>query len=103
MTTQEQAEKLAMDAAGRIYVKAKINRINEYSMRDDILSTIPLKEMLDAIEALRKAKWWMDTGSNDSCTCNVSEHCSYCSKASATSSKIDKALDALDAKLKGKV
>ena len=56
MTTQEQAEKLAMEAAFEIvFNNEKCNRNNKSDVERTILSTIPLKEMLDCVENQRAA------------------------------------------------
>jgi hypothetical protein len=88
MNTQELADKMAMEAAGKIYVKANLNRINEYSMRDDILSTIPLVELLECISDILGAATGRDEVAFDD------THCIEW---------IVSRIDALDAKLGGKV
>ena len=81
MTTQEQAEKLAMEAANAVGSRGNTD-VREWRERNSkiILSTIPLKEMLDAVELLR------DYSTNI-----------------FTDEKTLSLLAALDAKLKGKV
>jgi hypothetical protein len=82
MNTQELAEKLAMKAAGKIVFPVYCNRTVEKS----ILSTIPLVELLECVEALRFEL-----------TCLEQEG------AEISAKKCRSLLCALDAKLGGKV
>jgi len=58
----------------------------------------PAEAIAAAREALERAKWWLDEGSDDGCTCAESEYCSYCNKAVAVQRKIDDALAKLTPK-----
>jgi len=86
MTTQEQAEKLAMEAARKLYFEPPYPDHATYvdHFGKLILSTIPIKEMLDCRDALSDALGHLD-----------GLHTHWLAGR--------RAINALDAKLKGKV
>jgi len=60
MTTNEMAEKLATEAADSICYQTKCSDFHHQFIKRQILSTIPLKEMLDCRDALSDALGHLD-------------------------------------------
>jgi hypothetical protein len=86
MNTQELAEKLAMEAAEKSYESYRDDDYRTKLIYNGILSTIPLVELLECVEALRFEL-----------TCLEQEG------AEISAKKCRSLLCALDAKLEGKV
>jgi hypothetical protein len=55
MNPTELANKLAMDAADNICYQTKCSDVNHRFLKRTILSTIPLVELLECVEALRES------------------------------------------------
>ncbi len=98
MTTKEQAEALATKAA-EIFSRKRVRLVfSEIVLKSDILSTIPLVELLECVEALRFLRIAVtNDGFEPVCNNPLSE-----SAFTRSMIKMEKALTNLDAKLNEK-